>query len=112
MCSELFLAPQFCESFRIGVKSVNVYRIHLLRHLLLDFCLLEVLKITGSDVDEDRTWDITKYIPETENYLNAYDILLKSIVDELSVYSDKGPNSASIAYVQRAIKLLKESHKS
>lgn len=69
---------------------------------------LEVLKITGSDVDEDRTWDITKYIPETENYLNAYDILLKSIVDELSVYSDKGPNSASIAYVQRAIKLLKE----
>ena len=48
MCSELFLAPQFCESFRIGVKSVNVYRIHLLRHLLLDFCLLEVLKITDS----------------------------------------------------------------
>ena len=24
---------------------------------------LEVLKITGSDIDEDRTWDITKYIP-------------------------------------------------
>ena len=69
---------------------------------------LEVLKITGSDIDEDRTWDITKYIPETVNYLKAYDILLKDIVNELSVYSDKGPNSATIAYVQRAIKLLKE----
>ena len=67
---------------------------------------LEVLKITGSDIDEDRTWDITKYIPETESYLLAYDTLLKNIVNELSVYSDNGPNSATIGYVQRCIKLL------
>ena len=69
---------------------------------------LEVLKITGSDIDEERTWDITKYIPETENYLKSYDILLKDIVNELSEYSDKGAGSSSIAYVQRAIKLLQE----
>lgn len=68
---------------------------------------LEVLKITGSTIDENRTWDITKYIPETENYLKAYDTVLKGIVNELSVYSNKGPNSSSIGFVQRAIKLLK-----
>ncbi|MBO5711315.1 MAG: hypothetical protein J6R47_00615, partial [Acholeplasmatales bacterium] len=69
---------------------------------------LEVLKITGSDIDEDRTWDITKYIPETESYLLAYDTMLKDIVNELSIYSENGTNSATVAYVQRSIKLLKD----
>lgn len=69
---------------------------------------LEVLKITGSDIDEDRTWDITKYIPETESYLLAYDTMLKKIVNELSIYSDNGTDSATVAYVQRSIKLLRD----
>lgn len=69
---------------------------------------LEVLKITGSDVDEDRTWDITRYIPETKTYLDNYDTELKGIANNLAKFSSKGINSSSIAFINRAIKLLQE----
>ncbi len=72
---------------------------------------LEVLKITGSDIDEDRTWDITKYIPETESYLDAYEVLIKDAVNKLRIYSEKGSRSASISYLTRALTLLEKVQK-
>lgn len=72
---------------------------------------LEVLKITGSDIDEDRTWDITLYIPQTENYLNAYELLIKDSINKLRIYSDKGSRSASISYLTRALTLLEKVQK-
>lgn len=107
----LFYLTAGTHRITLKAESALLYQSMTKLQLVIDHInqlALEVLKITGSDIDEDRTWDITKYIPETKAYLNAYDIVLKDIVDELSVYSDKGPNSATIAYVQRSIKLLKE----
>ncbi len=72
---------------------------------------LEVLKITGSDIDEDRTWDITMYIPAVPDYLDAYEILLKDTINQSSDFSDKGANSASISYLSRALGTLAKVQK-
>lgn len=74
----------------------------------INYFSLEILKITGSDIDPDRTWKLTEYIPETESYLKAYDTILKSIVMEAKNYSSKGTSSATISYVLKAITTLKK----
>ena len=48
---------------------------------------LEIRKITGKTVDKDRTWQFTQYIPETPAYLEAYQLLLKNIITELSTFA-------------------------
>ena len=61
---------------------------------------LEIIKITGKDIDRDRTWKLTKYIPETESYLIAYDTLIKYMVIQLSEYSEKEDLSSSLSYLK------------
>jgi hypothetical protein len=34
---------------------------------------LNILKITGADIDTSRQWQFTNYIPETVDYLESYD---------------------------------------
>jgi ABC-type glycerol-3-phosphate transport system substrate-binding protein len=63
---------------------------------------LEIIKITGKDIDRDRTWELTKYLPETELYLTAYNNIVKRVVVELSAFSDKDDLSATLSYLKRA----------
>ncbi len=64
---------------------------------------LEIIKITGKDIDRDRTWELTKYIPNTETYLVAYNTMVKRIVVELSEYSDKEDLSTTLSYLKKAV---------
>jgi ABC-type glycerol-3-phosphate transport system substrate-binding protein len=63
---------------------------------------LDIIKVTGKDIDTNRTWKLTKYIPETESYLNAYNDIIKYMVVQLSEYSDKQDLSATLSYLKRA----------
>lgn len=72
----------------------------------INYFSLEILKVTGNDIDMDKDWQLTKYIANTENYLKAYDTLLKSIITKGKVYSDKGPDSSLLSYIQKAIVTL------
>lgn len=73
---------------------------------------LDIIKITGKDIDRDRTWELTKYLPETETYLQAYNAVIKRIVVELSEYSDKEDLSTTLSYLKKATvefkKMLKD----
>lgn len=64
---------------------------------------LDIRKVTGKEVDKNRTWRITEYIPETESYLLAYDTLIKGVIDVSSVYAPNGTNSSSLSYLQKAL---------
>ena len=64
---------------------------------------LEIIKITGKDIDKDRTWKITNYISETEDYLQAYQDILKFMVINLSQYSEKDDLSSSLSYLKKAV---------
>lgn len=67
---------------------------------------LDIRKEAGRVVDKDRTWRFTENIPETPEYLKAYEVLLKSIITDLSNYAIKGHNSATLSYLQKALNKL------
>lgn len=64
---------------------------------------LDIRKITGKEVDKERTWNFSIYIPETLSYLEAYETLLKKAIDELSIYSDKAESSTTLSSIQKAL---------
>jgi ABC-type glycerol-3-phosphate transport system substrate-binding protein len=64
---------------------------------------LEIIKITGKDIDQNRTWKLTRYLPKTELYLSSYNILVKRTVVELSKYSDELDLSSTLAYLKRTV---------
>ncbi len=80
-------------------------RLQLLTNHINQFSL-EIKKITGREIDENRTWKLLKYIPETEDYLASYDVLLRAIIEELSVYSSKGKNSSTLSTLTEALVYL------
>ena len=63
---------------------------------------LEIIKITGKDIDTNRTWKLTQYIPETEDFLTAYNTIVKYNVVMMSEYSEKQDLSATLSYLKRA----------
>ncbi len=69
---------------------------------------LNILKITGVNIDIDRQWNFTQYIPETESYLWAYDIIIRHIIVTLSEFSEEQDLSASLAYLKTAVTALEE----
>lgn len=90
-------------SFKSEISPVmEAYRYALLiqRHVT-DF-QLEIKKITGSDVDRDRSWKMTKYIPNIEAYLNAYQTLITHIKYLVQDYSTDGTKGAILAYLDKA----------
>ena len=82
----------------------------LLQQHLTDF-QLEITKITGSDVDTERNWKMTKYIPEISDYLNAYETIIKHIRYLLQDYSPNGNSSAILAYLDEAQQFIKTMKK-
>lgn len=67
---------------------------------------LDIRRITGKDIDKNRTWKFTNFIPETPQYLESYTVLLKSIIDDLSVYAPNGASSSTISNIQKALSRL------
>lgn len=63
---------------------------------------LEIIKITGKDIDQNRTWKLTEYIVETESFLQAYDTIVKYIIVQTAEYSDKLDLSATLAYLKKS----------
>lgn len=64
---------------------------------------LDIRKIAGKEVDRDRTWRFTDYIPQTPDYLDAYETLLKAALTELAPYAPNRANSTTLSYIQKAL---------
>jgi len=67
---------------------------------------LNILKITGVNIDIDRQWNFTNYIPETAGYLEAYDTIIRHTIVTLSDFSEQQDLSATLAYLKTAVTLL------
>ena len=55
---------------------------------------LQITKVTGSETDENRTWKMTKYLPQIPEYLDAYTVLIQHIRALLQENSTGGINGA------------------
>jgi len=64
---------------------------------------LDIRKITGRDIDRNRTWKFTEYVPETPEYLEAYQLMLKQAITLLAPYGTNGANSTTLSYIQKAL---------
>jgi len=69
---------------------------------------IEIRKITGKTVDRNRTWRLTEYIPEVKDFLEAYDIIFRDIIHELSQYSPKGADSSVVSPMVQAVSYLEK----
>lgn len=72
---------------------------------------LEITKITGSTKDDNRTWKMTKYIPDIEAYLNAYETLIHYIKYTLQDYTPNGVSSAIFSDLDKASALIQKMNK-
>jgi ABC-type glycerol-3-phosphate transport system substrate-binding protein len=64
---------------------------------------LDIRKITGKEVDRNRTWKLTSFLPETESVLEAYETLIESVIAQTAVYAPNGANSTTLSYLQKAL---------
>ena len=64
---------------------------------------LDIRKITGREIDRNRTWKFTEYIPETPAYLHSYQMMLKEAITLLAPYGTNGANSTTLSYIQKAL---------
>jgi len=64
---------------------------------------LDIRKITGKEVDKKRTWRLSEYIPQTQAYLEAYDILIKSVISSSMDYAPNRYSSSTLSYLQKAL---------
>lgn len=88
-----------------GLIAPSVDRLQLLINHINQFAL-DIRKITGKDIDQNRTWRLTSYLPETEDYLDAYEILISAIADELAVYAPNGRSSTTLSFLNKALAKL------
>ena len=64
---------------------------------------LEIRKITGKEIDKNRTWKFTDYIPETPQFLESYIVMMKAAITDLSQYAPNGAQSATLSELQKAL---------
>jgi ABC-type glycerol-3-phosphate transport system substrate-binding protein len=67
---------------------------------------LDVKKITGKEVDKNRTWHFTQILPETEGFLDAYDVIFRSLLFSLAPYSSGDTGAPALAALVEALSLL------
>lgn len=100
----------------ISIKQENAPVMEAYRYALLlqkhitDF-ELEIMKISGSEVDVERNWKMTKYIPNVEKYLEAYETIIHHIRFMLQDYSSKGNECAILTYLDEAEIFLEDMKK-
>lgn len=100
----------------ISIKQENqpvmeAYRYALLLQQHITDFELEITKITGSDVDTQRNWKMTKYIPKIPEYLKAYKTVIQHIRYILQDYSPNGNSSAVLTYLDEAEQFIKDMQK-
>lgn len=91
-------------TFRAEKSEVSEYLRNM--QLMIDHInqfALEIIKITGKEIDQDRTWEITRYIDYTELYLESYKQIVQYMVVQLSEYSDKDDLSSTLAYLKKSV---------
>lgn len=64
---------------------------------------LEIRKITGKEVDRKRTWKITRYLPETASFLEAYEVVILGIIQDLQQYAPNESRSSTLSYLKKAL---------
>ena len=64
---------------------------------------LDIRKITGKEVDRNRTWKLTSFLPETESVLESYEILLEAVLHDMAQYAPNGLGSSTLSYLQKAL---------
>jgi hypothetical protein len=69
---------------------------------------MAITKITGSAVDKNRTWKMTRYIPEIPQYLEAYATLINEIKYLLQDYTPNGVNSAMLSDLDEAMAFINQ----
>lgn len=84
-----------------------LYTMQLLADHINQFSL-SIRKITGRTIDRNRTWLLTQFLPETEEVLISYDVLLKSLVHDIAPHSPRGAYASPLANVQKSIVKLQE----
>ena len=67
---------------------------------------LDIRKIAGREVDRERSWRFTENIPETVDYLDAYEVMLKSAIQLLTPYAPNGSASTTLSFIQKALNRL------
>ena len=112
-----FVDPETQEPYKVFLKkgtniiSVRGDRggftqtINDLQKLLLHMgeFVLDVKKIAGNDIDLNRTWRLTRHLPETTDYLDAYRVILEQAVRTIAPFTKSGINSENVAYLLDAI---------
>lgn len=88
----------------------SVRDIHLVLNHINQFSL-EIIRLTGKNIDKNRTWQLTRLIPETDTYLEAYELIIKNIITELAPYAPNQEASATLAYLQKALYTLEKLRK-
>lgn len=69
----------------------------------MNFFGIEIIKVTGREIDENRRWRLTDYLEKTPDYLEAYRILVADMIREISRYTTKGSDSAVTASLITAL---------
>lgn len=64
---------------------------------------LDIRKITGRDIDRNRTWKLTNFLPETQKNLESYKILISRLVTDLSIYANNGTASSALSFMIKAL---------
>ena len=67
---------------------------------------LEIRRVTGREVDRNRTWRITRNIPMVDDFLAAYEILFKDMITSLQVHSMEGRHSGVANNMMTALTML------
>ena len=67
---------------------------------------LDVRRITGRQVDRNRTWRITQYLTNTDAYLAAYETLFHDLITTLGEHSPHHENSSISSDLTTGIILL------
>jgi ABC-type glycerol-3-phosphate transport system substrate-binding protein len=67
---------------------------------------LEIRRVTGREIDQNRTWRLTRYIPDTPLYLEAYHTIFRDMISNLSEKSPQGNNSGVASHMIGAVALL------
>lgn len=67
---------------------------------------MAITKITGSSVDKNRTWKMTRYLPEIPAYLEAYETLIHEIKYLVQDYASGGVASAMLSELDKALAFI------
>ena len=91
----------------VAPVSEEIRNLQLINDHINQFAL-DIIRIAGTDVDLNRTWRLTNFLPQTETYLEAYRTILKSVIQNAATYAPNGQRSAALSFLNRAIVMVDE----